>query len=376
MARYNDTYGDGLGGKPTQNRSVWGVLLFVVMLAVSCSFAVALIIAYLTPYVSPSTFGSLTIVGIFAPILYIVVFVCMLIWLIMRRWVIALILAVMLLPGLFRVSDFYNISLFRETEPERDNAVFTLLSFNVHGFADMEFASEVDDYIDYFDKHGKPDVVCFQEYLRTTEGVERIDSLFADYHKVDTEEYEDLRLVTFSRYPIINSGSIKTQGTTQWCDIVRKHGIQHYDTVRIFNNHLYTMNISDEDRAEIDAGRILADGDRMASIIQRIADNSNLRSGHVDTVRTVIGATPYPHIVCGDFNDTPMSYVYRHMSENLNDAFVEKGRGYGYTFRPLHGMLRIDYVLYSDEMECMSYSVDECTHLSDHLPLKVSLKVK
>ncbi len=371
MARYNDTYGDGLGGARPQQRTIFGVLLFVIMMAITCSASVALIIAYLTPYVSPSSFGSLTIVGIFAPILYITVVICMLVWLIMGRRIIAAAVAVVLIPGLFQISSFYNISLFREADAERGGRSFTLLSYNVHGFS-LGSKSRVDDFVEYLSKEPMPDVVCFQEYLRSTDGVERIDSLFGNYHSYETEEYEDLKLVTFSRFPIIASGSIRTQGTTHWCDVV----MYERDTVRIFNNHLYTMSISDDDRKYIDAGSILADGDRMASIIDRIADHSNLRAGHVDTVRRVVDVTPYPHVLCGDFNDTPMSYVYRSISRNLNDAFVDMGRGYGYTFRPMHSILRIDYMLYSDDLECRSFATDTDNELSDHLPLSATFTQK
>ncbi len=373
MARYNDTYGSSFGGRSSDVGAAWWVrLLYILLFLASVGAALALIIAYLTPYISPSTFGSLTIVGIFFPILYVVVLMLVMLWLVLRRWIMTAILAVVLVPGLFTISDFYKISLFRDKELPKDRTAFTLMTYNVHGFADMEFTSCVDDFIAYFERDRRPDIVCFQEYLRSTEGVERIDSLFADYNKHETEEYLDLKLVTYSRYPIIRTGSIKKHGTTQWCDVV----INKRDTLRVINNHLYSMSISDDEQSDIDAGRILAVGERMATIVHRIADNSALRALHVDTVRQVIAATPYPHIVCGDFNDTPMSYVYRRISENLSDAFVEQGSGYGYTFRPMRSLLRIDYILYTDDVECRSYTADMECNLSDHLPLMVNMKLK
>ena len=62
-------------------------------------------------------------------------------------------------------------------------------------------------------------------------------------------------------------------------------------------------------------------------------------------------------IVCGDFNDTPISYTYRTMSRDLNDAFRKVGRGYSHTYRGFFNMLRIDYVLCSDEFAPLSYEV-------------------
>ena len=70
--------------------------------------------------------------------------------------------------------------------------------------------------------------------------------------------------------------------------------------------------------------------------------------------------------MCGDFNDTPLSYTYRLMSRGLQDAFREKGRGFYNTFR-------IDYVLVSDDFEVLSYEVPS-VEFSDHHPVFVRLK--
>ena len=134
------------------------------------------------------------------------------------------------------------------------------------------------------------------------------------------------------------------------------------------------MNISANDSEDIAEGRILQDGDRMRSIVNRIASNSTIRASYVDTLRQVIEATPYQNIVCGDFNDTPMSYVYGELIKDHKDAFVECGSGYGYTFRPMYGTLRIDYILYTDGLEAQKYEVDKSVKLSDHLPVMATIK--
>ena len=135
------------------------------------------------------------------------------------------------------------------------------------------------------------------------------------------------------------------------------------------------MSISSADSADISRGTILNDGDRVKSIIDRIADNSSVRIDHVDSLRKVIDATPYRHIVVGDFNDTPMSYVYKSMTENLTDLFAVKGSGFGYTYRPLWGWLRIDYVLYSEGFEPVGYKTNTDITLSDHVPVIAQFKV-
>lgn len=380
MSSNRETYSNEPFGRPRRRakHSFLGALFVIVLLAVTISFCVALVIAYLTPHVPPATFGSLTIVGIFAPILYMGVAICMLLWLVMCRWKTAGVVALFLIPGLFRVSDFYNVDVMRKVDAKADSRSISVMSYNVRGFYDDRSHNAVDEYVDYFSNRELADVVCFQEYALAMRGVERIDSLFrAQFGEKcfvkDVVESGEVVLRTYSRYPIIKSGSIagEGRGTSQWVDVVIKK-----DTLRIFNNHLHTMSISANDSQDIEQGRILQDGDRMRSIANRIASNSSIRASYVDTLRTVVAETPYDNIICGDFNDTPMSYVYGELIKGHKDAFVECGSGYGYTFRPMHRTLRIDYVLYSDGMEVQKYEVDPEATLSDHLPVKATIKLR
>lgn len=372
-SQYNGIFGSARRG---EKRSFFSTLLIIVLLAITLSLSLALIIAYLTPYVPPALFGQFTIVGLFTPILYLMVLICTLIWLVCKRWKMALIFAILLIPGAFRIGDFYNSAIMVDKEIPEDRNEFTILTHNVRGFYNDEGRRDVNSYVEYLASGNLPDILCLQEFPREARGVNDIDTLFesshGDIYLADAEEGGEYAVRTYSRYPIIESGSISGEGrgTSQWCDIVVAH-----DTIRIFNNHLYTMSISADDTEDIARGKILQDGDRMRSIVNRIADNSSIRATHVDTIRYIMDNTPYRQIVCGDFNDTPMSYVYGLMSENLYDTFVESGNGYGYTFRPMRGLLRIDYILRSEGLETQGYTADESATFSDHLPVMARLKV-
>lgn len=387
MANNSETYSySPLGDSNNRSeRTYIGTILFIVHLALTISLSVALIISYLTPYISPKSFGSLTIMGHFAPILYILVLICMLVWIIARRWKIAGAVALLLLPGIFHVSQFYNIAFMREAEDaaQSKNSI-TVVTYNVRGFYNDNGKRVVKDFADYIaqsnsfdqEKMRAADVICLQEFAVDADGVNVIDSLvknsYKDMYVNDVHESENVVLRTYSRYQIIDSGSIAGMGsgTSQWVDIVRDH-----DTIRIFNNHFYTMGITSEDSEDISRGKILSDGDNMMSIVDRVAENTAIRLDHVDSLRQVISATPYRHIVCGDFNDTPGSYVYEQMTDRLEDIFTDKGRGFGYTYRPMWGWLRIDYVLYSRGFEPMNYDANSDVELSDHLPVAAQFKV-
>lgn len=388
MANNSETYSySPLGDSNKRSKRTYiGTILFIVHLALTISLSVALVISYLTPHISPKTFGSLTIMGHFAPVLYMLVLICLLLWLIARSWKIAGVVALLLLPGIPYLSQFYNIAFMRKAEESAESTNrITVVTYNVRGFYNDEGKRVVKDFADYIaqsnsfnkEKMRAADVICLQEFALDADGVDIIDSLvkssYKDMYINDVHESENVVLRTYSRYQIVDSGSIAGMGsgTSQWVDILRKE-----DTIRIFNNHFYTMSISDDDSDDIARGKILSDSERVKSIIERVADNSTVRTDHVDTLLKVVAATPYRHIVVGDFNDTPMSYVYNRMTEELTDLFTEKGSGFGYTYRPMWGWLRIDYVMYSEGFEPVNYKSDSEVVLSDHIPVSAQFDVK
>ena len=363
---------------PKERSTVIHLLLKTLMYVVCISLAVALVICYLSPYISPSSMGSLTIIGIFSPIIYIAVVICALLMIVIKQWILSAILSLLVIIGLPDISKFYNIAFMRPAEVTTDRNSFTLMSYNVRGFYDDGGNVVVDNFVEYLEHKGVPDILCIQEFPTTTEGVDHIDSLyqrtFKQYYISECVEAGNIVLRTYSRFPIVKNseGNISglNSGTSSWVDI-----LVYKDTVRVFNNHLYTMNISESDSDDIAKGRILQDGNRVRSIVDRISNNSSIRAKHAESLSKVIKSTPYRHIVCGDFNDTPMSYVYNTLSEGMKDAFVEHSSGYRSTFRPMHNILCIDYILYSNGIMGYSYDADQKATLSDHIPIKAQFKV-
>jgi endonuclease/exonuclease/phosphatase (EEP) superfamily protein YafD len=84
-------------------------------------------------------------------------------------------------------------------------------------------------------------------------------------------------------------------------------------------------------------------------------------------------SSPYPVIVCGDFNDTPVSFAYHKMSTGLKDAFLQKGKGRGNTYLGRFS-LRIDYILYSNGIEALEFDKIEA-ELSDHYPILSNFRI-
>ena len=81
-----------------------------------------------------------------------------------------------------------------------------------------------------------------------------------------------------------------------------------------------------------------------------------------------IDAAPVRSVVLGDFNDNPLSYTYFRLLRGRKDSFVQAGKGFGATYRALWPLLRIDYILYPQDLEAVTYRMPKA-RFSDHYPI-------
>ena len=79
-----------------------------------------------------------------------------------------------------------------------------------------------------------------------------------------------------------------------------------------------------------------------------------------------------PSIVCVDLNNTAFSEVYRKLSQNHNDAFVEAGQGFGATYSLGGVPYRIDFILTPSKIKVLEYHTHD-VKLSDHKPITATL---
>jgi endonuclease/exonuclease/phosphatase family metal-dependent hydrolase len=79
-------------------------------------------------------------------------------------------------------------------------------------------------------------------------------------------------------------------------------------------------------------------------------------------------------MICGDFNDTPWSYTYHTVIDNLEDSFVESGFGLSNTYNGKLPSFRIDYILHSKQYTSYNYKRDRVPY-SDHFPISCYLEL-
>jgi endonuclease/exonuclease/phosphatase family metal-dependent hydrolase len=181
-------------------------------------------------------------------------------------------------------------------------------------------------------------------------------------------------IATYTTYPILKKEVLyfdqKTANVCIYTDL-----LINSDTVRVFNCHLQSVRFGAEEYKFLESlGQAEEEQTvkRTRSILSRLRTAFIKRAAQADLISKTIAESPYPVIVCGDFNDTPLSYTYKKISENLLDAFRESGNGFGTSYAgPIPG-LRIDYLLHSADFISYKYHTLK-VKLSDHYPVEASL---
>jgi endonuclease/exonuclease/phosphatase family metal-dependent hydrolase len=114
---------------------------------------------------------------------------------------------------------------------------------------------------------------------------------------------------------------------------------------------------------------------KMITIARKLKKGFEMRVPETFKLRKSLENSPYPVILCGDLNDTPVSYTYRQLIKTgLKDAFTESGRGYGNTYNGYLPKIRIDYIFASaDYFELYNYHILQ-TSFSDHFPVSAFIQ--
>ena len=349
-----DYYKTTYGSERRRGRSALGALLDVGMLVVSLGVVVLFLTTIIMPSMHPERSQELSTLGLIAPFTYAAVLLLMLYWIARWRPIMSVVMILMTIIGLFSVSSFYRIELRRSYgEPAAERGEIKIMTYNTRSFIDDNGAKRLDSVAQII-RSINPDIVCFQEmgFSSLADSLMREAKLLPMPHSLSRS---NLSPAIYSRYPIIKAQRIDTMKNFVWADIVVRE-----DTIRVFNNHLHSTAIRKEDGVYLEEHQYLEDENpqqEVMSMVSRLTENNIIRAAQVDTLVDMVAASPYPAIVCGDFNDTPISYTIHKMTRDLSDVFREVGRGFSHTYRGFFDMLRIDYVMCSDEFTPISYQV-------------------
>lgn len=275
---------------------------------------------------------------------------------------------------------------------EKQAQALRVMSWNVSSFDLIAYSKTGDKTVfngmmDLM-KEYQPDVLCMQEVALGDSNITVVhhvkglsDTLGMRYYKYSYNEEWYLNLhygvITYSKYPIVGGHTIMEYPytynyTSQCVDI-----LVNADTFRVFNFHLESLKFNPDTYEYLDKpiSEQAKDLDKSKSIISRIKHGYIRRYHQVNKIKKEIEQSPYPVIVCGDFNDVPNSYPYKELGKGLKNSFVEKGSGLGRTFMSISPTLRIDNIFVDPKFDVLQYNRVK-KKLSDHYPIMADIEFK
>lgn len=282
------------------------------------------------------------------------------------------------------VQNIFPIHISTTFAQEKNVNNIRVMSWNVEHFDILEYKThpeKKEKMVELIQLY-QPDIACFQEmvggdddkainYLGDFKRRLEFTGYFYSYEdRFNFDHIHHFGIITFSKFPIVNKQTISSpphdyNSVFQYIDV-----IAGMDTIRVFNIHLQSLRFSQGNLKYLDNPRTNTDTalSQSKSIISKLKKGFIKRSIQSDRVKEEIDKSPYPVVVCGDFNDVPNSYSYCKIGDGLQNAFVEKGVGFGRTFSGISPTLRIDNI-FADH----SFSIQQFTripkNLSDHFPI-------
>lgn len=354
-------------------------ILHKAFLAVNILFASSLLISYLAVHINPEDFSLPAFFGLAYPYLLLINFIIAVIWAVNLRYE-AFISIVIIAIGFTHLSNYIR---FRKPKIDKEGT-FKVMSYNLRLFNYFENQKNTNTEKRVFSyiKAQQPDIIGLQELfingnatIKDEEFKKALEGKYFSHLKlIGSGKNKYYGIATYSRFPIVSKGEIIHPGSSSmsiYTDII----IQK-DTFRIFNNHLQSFRLKRMERSFVEELITSEEKQTMKeirSISVRLKNGFVLRALQSQVVKDYINRSPYPVIVIGDFNDTPVSYSYRKIRKGLNDSFVKSGYGAGFTYRGNYPPNRIDYILYDDKLVCTNFEIMKVKY-SDHYPIIAYLK--
>lgn len=322
---------------------------------------VGILFSYASPYLAPKDWYIPQLFGLFYNYLLLANSLFLIFWLFFqKRYAIYPFLAIIV--GFGFVSRAYKWS---EQSTEKQEQTLKLLTYNVKKFGTTSTGKTIDPTpLFEFVKTQKAALSCFQEYSQERYqkyGKKLLQKQYPHTH-IDGET------ATFSKFPIISKQRIVFPkghyATGILTDIVATQ-----DTLRILNVHLESNQLSTANKQDFEDFVSKKRGLKKLHLVGSKLKKAALhRALQVQKLVEIIKSSPYPVIICGDFNDTPLSYSYQRIKNLLEDSFAIAGKGSGKTFSEGSIKVRIDYIFANATF--YQHQVHKVNH-SDHKPVTV-----
>jgi endonuclease/exonuclease/phosphatase family metal-dependent hydrolase len=363
-----------------------------------------LALSVLACYIEPTQYWQLSFIGFAFPVVLIINCLFLAGWaLAFNRFAWVPLIAIALAWKFIHITFAYN---FNGVDKEQGSSAslrmgIKLMTWNVKAFDLYNWShnTETRSKMMALIKKENPDVLCLQEFYTNSEAFQNLayirDTLGYPYcyfppavelvrapltlkqkkHWPNRFLDQQWGVATFSRFPIIDTGKVDFGKTLSNSCIYTTLNING-KPVRLYNVHFQSIHLGEGDYAALEE---LEDArqtpwNSIKTILKKMRLAYTLRSLQANAVAKSMAGYTGSKIICGDFNDVPVSYTYHLVSDDLQDAFVEAGSGFSSTFSNRFSIFRIDYALLDPLFKVNSYRVVH-KELSDHYPVIVTFNL-
>lgn len=348
------------------------------MLANILVIVLMLLVGY-SDHIDPREHAVLSTLGLSLPLFIALNVAFLLFWLIFnRRYVLVPLVGFIVCWG--PVRRYCPVNVPKDTP----KGAIKVLSYNVWLFDTWEQEKgEMNPIVDYLLNSGA-DIICLQEAGCDPSYSDSVYPLLANaYQYSDTIRKRgatDDILAVYSKFPILGHERIhyKSKGNLSEAFFLKIDGRK----VLLVNNHFETVGLSSEDKSrfrELIHGETERDSTQKESkfFISKVGSGARKRASQADAVAEYIAKyrkAGMGVIVCGDFNDTPISYTHRRVAKGLTDCFVASGNGLGWSYHKSGIRVRIDNIMCSPDWQPYGAKVNRRCNKSDHYPIYCWLK--
>ncbi len=320
------------------------------LVVVNSIIAAISLVAFLSYFISPNTISLVSFIGLSIPILLIFNILFIIYWVICLKKQF-LISTIVLLIGIQYVTKLYSFSEKKVLLTDDIKIMsYNVRMFNLYNWIEKE---GIDQSIYEFINNQKPDILCIQEFNPKA----KLGFNFPYKYIKRSEKNGQFGHAIFSKYRIINSESLNflnSGNNTIFADIVKNK-----DTFRVYNVHLESLKINPKNEnfnQEISEKLRI----RLENSFKKQANQAELIIQHQKQ-------SNFKSIICGDFNNTAFSYVYKQLKRDKNDAFEIAGQGFGKTY-DFQFPLRIDFILTDKNITVNNFKTFNIDY-SDHYPI-------
>lgn len=338
------------------------------------------VLSFLSMVVNPAKAWIFNVFGLmFLPLF--TVNLLLFLWALKRRSRSCLIPLVALFPSVFFIGGYFQVpSGNRPAVPDPDDSTVKVVSYNVGRFLQASPKKVAGgrractDSVRNFLAAQDADIICLQEFYTTDVG--RVKSFLSRWLAGYKAEYYFYRSrygyygnVTLSRMKAKNKGVIKFDNSANLA--LYTDYSAGGESFRVYNCHFESYNISLSGLLRAVRGK---DRDAFRETEYKMRRGISQRPRQVNQVLGHISDSPVEAFVCGDFNDTPMSYTYYKLSRGRDDSFRKAGEWFGATFSFFWPLLRIDYVLCPEKFRALSHRTPHKPY-SDHYPVVTEISL-